>query len=97
MRHAPAIDRLPGIPREIEQVVDQLGHVVDAAPDQPHKGRAFGPRDSFTSILALASMEASGLRRSWPSTAMTCSSNCEALRSFEWKWFGAVDPYRWHG
>jgi hypothetical protein len=36
---------------------------------------------AFVSILAPAAIEASGLRRSWPSTAMNCSRSSEVSHS----------------
>ena len=60
--------------REIQHVVDQLGHARDAVLHQ--RDDASSPSRSsgvFCSSLAPASIEASGLRRSCPSTAMNCS------------------------
>ena len=69
--------------REVQHVVDQPGHPRDAA-------RASAPTmvdapcsssGVCCSSRAPASIEASGLRRSWPSTAMNCSRSSAVWRS----------------
>ena len=91
-RHAPATAHLPGAPCEIEHVADQLGHMADAAPDQPHKGRALRAEDLLHQHSGAGIAGASALRRLRPGTAMTCLRNSETPRSFERKWLAPLTP-----
>ena len=68
-------------PRKIEHVVDQSSHSQHGRLQHGDDlmlfiGVCFRPR-----IRAPALIEARGLRRSWPSTAINCSRNSEVSRS----------------
>ena len=69
--------------REVQHVVDQPGHARDAALRSGRRSRLRLRRRaaSRAAACAPASIEASGLRRSWPSTAMNCSRSSARLRA----------------